>query len=331
MRRNYTALSYGSGVQAILRGRGHWRIDAPHSEVVAVFRRSCYARVDDSSIMCIAHRNIEDGPLTMRVAFPSRCDMADLGIRVGARVRSENGDLLLGDDVLLRTSSAALWRPPVIDKRASRNIILTRLGQLESFVAGNAPYDGLARLGRDAEPLANGGPVDSAKDSQLVNLALPALTSLVCGTWEREANGIEAGVKGLIGLGPGLTPSGDDLLAGFVVALSVLACTSKLEEHHRRLMYLDGRVRSVRGSISRHAEEGTTEISAALLSQAAKGAASSSVHSLVRAIVAPVGDDVLGAATALVNHGHTSGWDCLAGILLGTHLGLRIERAVRIA
>ncbi|MCH9038880.1 MAG: DUF2877 domain-containing protein, partial [Chloroflexi bacterium] len=77
-------------------------------------------------------------------------------------------------------------------------------------------------------------------------------------------------------------------------------------------------------SIVRHAS-GTTDISAALLRHAAKGVASAPVHRLLLHLLHPgCTADLVEGALAVADAGHTSGWDTLAGLALGMHLGLRI-------
>ena len=53
----------------------------------------------------------------------------------------------------------------------------------------------------------------------LASLALTSLSNLVDGLLLGDVWCTNTGVTGLLGLGPGLTPSGDDLLVGLLLAL----------------------------------------------------------------------------------------------------------------
>lgn len=109
-------------------------------------------------------------------------------------------------------------------------------------------------------------------------------------------------VQDLLGLGPGLTPAGDDVLAGLLVAL------------HGR----DDLRGPVADEISRLATSRTTALSAALLRHAAAGAALPAVLDVADALAGHGGDDDLPAALArLVAVGSSSGTALAHGLLRG--------------
>lgn len=108
-------------------------------------------------------------------------------------------------------------------------------------------------------------------------------------------------VQGLLGRGRGLTPSGDDALAGVL-----------LVSHAHGIR--PGLGVAVRGALHR-----TTAVSAALLGPAADGFAARDVVTLVDAAVAGDVDAVARAAPAVCALGHSSGRDLVAGV--GAALG----------
>jgi hypothetical protein len=105
-------------------------------------------------------------------------------------------------------------------------------------------------------------------------------------------------VRALVGRGAGLTPSGDDALAG---ALLLLVATG-----HPSAARLHVAVRARRAS--------TTAVSAALLEAAATGHAAPEVVALVDAVTTSSPDEVAGALGAVLAIGHTSGRDLVAGL-----------------
>lgn len=105
----------------------------------------------------------------------------------------------------------------------------------------------------------------------------------------------------IVGLGPGLTPSGDDALIGLAAALWAL----------------DHPARGFLAEAVQDAPLQTTAISAALLRHAAAGEFSECLHELLGALL---GKDVTTIAPALdraMAWGATSGTDCLVGVLFG--------------
>jgi hypothetical protein len=127
---------------------------------------------------------------------------------------------------------------------------------------------------------------------------------------DRLADDLAAGdahraVAALLGLGTGLTPAGDDLLAGALAALRALGSPA---------------AHSLGGAVRAMAPAATTRLSATLLEAADAGAVVPEAAAVLRAL-AGVGTGSLDAATRrLVGLGHTSGWHLAAGLLVGvTH------------
>jgi Protein of unknown function (DUF2877) len=114
---------------------------------------------------------------------------------------------------------------------------------------------------------------------------------------------------GLLGLGAGLTPSGDDLVGGMFFARRVI---SELEG--RQPTAWD----RAAGRVVAAARARTHSISAALLSDMLGGAGHAPLHTLVAALAADTSlESAQEAARALTRLGHSSGWDMLAGLLGG--------------
>jgi hypothetical protein len=121
---------------------------------------------------------------------------------------------------------------------------------------------------------------------------------------------LEAGhpgaVPALLGRGSGLTPVGDDVLAGWV-ATTVAGSAPSAEET------------PVASAVAQHAPATTTLLSATLLDCARRGEVIPQFRTLLLTVAAPGRPDVDDALDALLRVGHTSG----AGLALGTVLALR--------
>ena len=103
----------------------------------------------------------------------------------------------------------------------------------------------------------------------------------------------------LIGLGPGLTPSGDDLLGGVLVALHLLGRPDLAEALWH----------GTRGAL----ETGTNAISRAHFAAAARGRGGAALHGILNDLLTGK-RAALAARLAAIDHiGHCSGWDALAG------------------
>jgi hypothetical protein len=112
----------------------------------------------------------------------------------------------------------------------------------------------------------------------------------------------------LIGLGFGLTPSGDDLLVG---CLAGLWCTVQAKSERRKYISEFGRVIL---DLSR----GTNDISRTYLLHAVGGQVSSRLAEFARVISEDVEPELfLKAMDKAACVGHTSGLDTLTGLLVG--------------
>ncbi|WP_432923747.1 DUF2877 domain-containing protein [Microbispora sp. CA-135349] len=121
----------------------------------------------------------------------------------------------------------------------------------------------------------------------------------------------------LIGLGPGLTPSGDDMLAGLLVALRHLGAAAGVP---RAVWLADW----LAAAVTYDARTRTTPISATLLHCAARGEASPEVTGVLRGAA---GQQPLEPALhRLLRLGHTSGADLAWGVQIGLSAVLALGR-----
>lgn len=153
-----------------------------------------------------------------------------------------------------------------------------------------------ARLGSGAATRFGLSPTDSA------------VTALAMALGGMDPVGLDAAAGGLLGRGPGLTPAGDDVVAGALAALRVLGGDPSV---------VTGWAQAIR----RRARTATTPLSAALLGCAGRGEVIPEARALLEVVAGGGGgsgtcalDDAL---AALLTVGSTSGSDLALGVLLG--------------
>lgn len=114
----------------------------------------------------------------------------------------------------------------------------------------------------------------------------------------------------MIGLGPGVTPSGDDVLIGFLAGLhSTVASIYERQAFIRAF-----------GDAILLLSKATNDISRTYLYHAVRGEFSSSIVKLVNAICDGEEQQLLSAATNAMRVGHSSGMDSVTGLLIGLAL-----------
>ena len=106
-------------------------------------------------------------------------------------------------------------------------------------------------------------------------------------------------VDNLIGLGPGLTPSGDDFQGGALIGLRLVGRHAAAE----RLF----------GSISSNPDISRNPISLSHLSAAAGGSCNAWIHAALCSLLEGDGRSLPPGLQKIDRIGHTSGWDTLAG------------------
>jgi hypothetical protein len=122
----------------------------------------------------------------------------------------------------------------------------------------------------------------------------------------RHAAAAPAAAIPLLGLGPGLTPGGDDLVGAFLFARRLMAAATQAPAWQQAA-----------AAIVRAARDRTHPISLALLADLAGGDAYAPLHDLTRALAAPLAPAMMReTADRLTSIGHSSGWDMLAGLLI---------------
>lgn len=185
------------------------------------------------------------------------------------------------------------WFDPVPRLRATSGQVLT--GQLAA-----ATSHLVSRTRSDGHPLA--GPAGVVSDR------------LLRGDAETAA---DVAARGLIGAGPGLTPAGDDVLAGLFAAVATMA-PAILEP--LAAAALTDTARDAGVLVVERARQATTAVSAELLHHAVRGEVAAPAAAVLHALTGR--RPVAPALDALLAVGATSGRDLTYGLLTGAALVL---------
>jgi hypothetical protein len=108
-------------------------------------------------------------------------------------------------------------------------------------------------------------------------------------------------LAGLLGRGPGLTPTGDDVVAGILLAARRVLAHEEMAQ--------------VGGAVRRAARLATTVVSRGMLTDASEGWCPDVVSRALAALLDPARPGGRAAVTDLLRVGHTSGGDLLCGAL----------------
>ncbi len=228
-------------------------------------------------------------------------------MRVAVPPRAQADDALAID-----LAVATRWEPPSprLDTRAATTLGRGCQALAASLHTLGAP-GGLAAL-------LFGGTRPATTEAQLLERAVPVARALgdACARDDWRAAADAAG--DLVGLGPGLTPSGDDFVGGAFFAKALLARAGLCDR--------DGWATAA-ARVGDLTATRTHPISAVLLGDLLRGEGWQPLHDLVWALARADAPAARGAARMLVGLGHSSGWDLLAGFLSGARGPEVIPRA----
>ena len=173
---------------------------------------------------------------------------------------------------------------------------------------GRTTVDACARLSANVanlgEPRGFGWLAVGGTPPFPLDLAVGRVHALEAAYRGDDTAAVDRASRALLGLGGGLTPSGDDLVGGALFGRLLVADDAR-------------RWRALGERLAVAARRASHVISAALLADLAGGASFAPLHELADALAA--GDDgaAVSGARALVALGHSSGWDMLLGVLIG--------------
>ena len=296
--RSFPVILLGAAARRALMVGSRW-------SVLAVFRRSFYCRNDAGSLVCFGPPSIGAGPLNAISMLDEAVNWGASGLRPGAPAQIDGTVLRVDGRFSFPFAAARRWRPATLARHWTPLHLLRGLVLLGREIAKRAPSDGLAPV----IPILAGQDFAHPTGKAMRSFLTAAWTGVMSfDTWLSAAFAGEQGSPGLprcwadilIGLGAGLTPSGDDFLGGAMIALRGLGRPAMAD--------------AVAGWVLPLARTRTHPISFAHLACAAEGEGADAIHRTLVSLCRPgcpgLGIGLDGVAAI----GHTSGWDALAGV-----------------
>lgn len=269
--------------------------------VHSVFDSVVNVRTTEGGLATLVARHLDNAPGTVVVDVPS---MAPLRAQPGARVVGRDARLVCPGRFTVDVAGARSWTAELPD------------------LADEAEADGLARmaaeLGRilDRDGRAGGirprreptGTIEARVASALGEGARRLLEALATG----DLDAADRWARRIVGLGPGLTPSGDDFITGLAATLA--APGTRI---HALAPWAAELVAACRAR--------TNAISWTAMHEATQGRMRESIVTVLSAVAAGDAEALRPAARKVISIGKTSGTDIVTGMQAALHL----ERELR--
>ena len=271
--------------------------------VAAVFERSAYVEFD-SGWVCFARAEAGIGPLNAtfrRKQLSERlCDV----VGVGDHVKASVAGIAIGP-ILFVSVASRTWCPPPVKTWTARTLA-RGLDGLRDSARNLWPDEGLGRFVDNLDLDARGLREAKAAARPIADL-YGWLVRAFAG--DAVAERPPRSVLELVGLGPGLTPSGDDFLGGAMIAAHALGRGDVAARLY--------------AALAPHARHATHPISRAHLAAAAEGTGGAPLHAGLTSLLAGRVGALPDAMAAIARIGHSSGWDALAGATLALRAWVR--------
>jgi hypothetical protein len=276
----------------------------------SIFHQACNVSLESDALLTLV--SLEKGNLSQGIRLGSPPKFTFLNhLLVGQSVACRGGILRIsGSELSVDLRTATLWH---IDLKGLR----VDLHQRNTAQAWAVAWLELGKHRRgngisamiDAIPVPRQNPVTSpGMIKTLVERAVQTVPALIDATRNLQVDGAITAIRPLIGLGPGLTPSGDDFIVGYLAGLWSTAGSDS-----SRLRFM-----SSLGAWLSQAAAGTNAISRTYIKSAINGNVSEPIATLAQRVgQAKSMDSVREATRTALQVGNTSGTDGVLGLLLG--------------
>jgi hypothetical protein len=266
--------------------------------VLSVFTGACNLVSRQGEVLALVSQRVGNGPLNIVLegnGFLAR------GLEVGLPVKGDGRGIRVGEALnneLYRVSlaEAEVWEPWL--EGDGLNVdwpgLKVNLAVLHDHLIAQAPAESLACL-----PVT-GAARERSVESAYRRAARRAIEGLLAALQVGDRQGITTGAAALAGLGPGLTPAGDDFLLGLMAGLRT-----------RKGLSVEEACQAIYGAAAGR----TNLLSTALLRSAREGMFGEAWHELLAALRQGKAAEVRRAADRILGFGGTSGADALSGFL----------------
>ncbi len=275
----------------------------------SIFHQACNVSLENDALLTLVSSEKSNLPQGIRLGTPSTFTFLNQ-LRVGQTVACRGGILRIsGSELSVDLRTASLWHIDLkglrvdLQQRDTAQAWAVAWLELEKHRRGNGISAMIAAI-----PVRRQNPVTSLGIKTLAERAGQTVPALIDATRNLQVDAAITAIEPLIGLGPGLTPSGDDLIVGYLAGL-----WSTAGSNSSRLRFM-----SSLGAWLSLAVAGTNAISSTYIKSAINGNVSEPIATLAQRFGQPKSmDSVREATRTAMQVGNTSGTDGVQGLLLG--------------
>jgi len=286
------------------------------ARVHSVFDHAFYLQINKSSLISVIKNAEYIGPFSILIKDSNNLSFKSIAIKDNMRAAFIDKKIVLDENLLsIRLDRPTIWSPPKNPKKnslLSKGLISLNLRVFRDQIYKCPSREGLVPI---LEKVELTGPINlflKPQGSNFSDKARPYIERLMWGLHWGDSNMVLSNASSMLGLGPGLTPSCDDFLAGLMISLTLGGKTLIKERNHDHNF-----LKKLFGEICKSAKCKTTIYSNHLLTQARVGEGNKAIIDLIHSLLTEDLDQVANCTETLINMGETSGADIAVGIYYG--------------
>lgn len=284
--------------------------------VHSVFDHALYLTFKRERLLSVIKNGDYIGPYSILVNNSKDMNFNSMGIKENIHVDFVDKHAVPDKNLLtIRIDSPPIWSPPKNPKKdslLSKALISLNLRVFRDQIYKCRSREGLVPILENVELT---GPINlflKPQESNFSDKARPYIERLMWALQWGDSNMGLSNASSMLGLGPGLTPSCDDFLAGLMISLTlggkILIKQRKNDHNFFKKLF---------GQIYKSAKLKTTIYSNHLLAQARVGEGNKAIIDLIHSILTEDVKQVANCTETLINIGETSGADIAVGIYYG--------------
>lgn len=267
--------------------------------VHSIFNRTINIQcLESDELYTVACHEIDNGPNTLVLGI----DRFN-GFHVGTNetVIAANQKLVISNKLVISIEKANIWESKLPKYPVNLEIFYQNISLLKRYIDLHGKGGGIKKSTMPQSPF-------DVEMSKILEERILMLQAEIIK--KGMPNVVDCAIR-LVGLGPGLTPSGDDFLVGLFTSMNIPNSPLYLHRTHAE-------------EVIKNAKALTNDISYIALKKASYGQVRESIIQLVQSIFTGKEEEVITSLNKVLNIGSSSGTDIALGLYFGLEANIKL-------
>ncbi|MEH7248225.1 DUF2877 domain-containing protein [Neobacillus niacini] len=254
--------------------------------------------LETDELYTVACHDIDNGPNTLVIGIDQ---FDDFDLAINEAVFTMDQKLFISNRLVISIENANIWESELPEYPADPQVFYRNLSMVKLYIDLHGKNGGVKKSHMPQNPF----------DVEMSKILQERILLLQAEILKKGMPDVVNSAIKLVGLGPGLTPSGDDFLVGLFTSMNIP--TSPLYGY-----------RKLAEEVVQHAKDLTNDISLIALKKASYGQVRESIIHLVQSIFTGKGEEVTLSLNKVLNIGSSSGTDIALGLYYGLEATIKV-------